>query len=121
VSTQGETFDDEMNSRQSIADLLGQWVDPDWKSGLIQRCKNAWNKPLKELSNEEIATLLRQKIAVAHLLPIAHDRVKRNVDDGSEIYDGELEAAIEGTQRGIEPEYPPVIYVTRNDNKGNTP
>ena len=64
-----------MNDSMTIASLEGPWVDPDFDSGLIERCRNAWNKPLKELSNQELATLLRQKIAVQHLLPIARQRI----------------------------------------------
>ena len=85
----------------SIADILGPWVDPDWDSGLIDRCRRAWTKPLRDLSNEELATLLRQRIAVGHLLPIANQRVDDSVDDDTEMYDGELEAAIEYAGKGI--------------------
>lgn len=79
--------------------MLGPWIDPEWESGLIERCKKAWNKPLKELSNEELATLLRQRVAVQYLLPIAKKRIDDDVDDDTEMYDGELEAAIEYASR----------------------
>ena len=79
----------------SVADLLGPWVEPDWDSGLIERCRNAWSKPLRDLTNQELATLLRQRFAVEHILPIASQRVQDDFDDDTEIYDGELESAIE--------------------------
>ena len=79
----------------SIADILGPWIETDWKSGLVERCRNAWNKPLRELTNEELATLLRQRFAVEHILPIASKRVLDGYDDDTEIDDGELERAIE--------------------------
>ena len=79
----------------SIADLLGPWVEPDWDSGLIERCRNAWSKPLRDLTNQELATLLRQRFAVEQLLPIASQRVLDGFDDDTEIYDGELQSAIE--------------------------
>ena len=79
----------------SIADLLGPWVEPDWDSGLIERCRNAWSKPLRDLTNQELATLLRQRFAVEQLLPIASQRVLDGFDDDTEIDDGELERAIE--------------------------
>ncbi len=60
---------------QSIADALGPWRDPDFNSGLIERCRQAWTKPLKDLTNQELATLLRQRIAVEHLLPFARHRL----------------------------------------------
>lgn len=79
---------------KSIADIEGPWTDPAWESGLIHRLKEAWNKPITELSNEEIATLLRQNIAIPHLIPIAEARLKEGYDDGTEIYAGELENAV---------------------------
>jgi hypothetical protein len=79
----------------TIAALLGPWVEPDWDSGLIGRCRMAWNKPLRDLSNEELATLLRQRIAVEHILPLARKRVEDGIEDDTEMYEGELEAAIE--------------------------
>ena len=83
------------NDNISIADILGPWVEPELDSGLIQRCRKAWNRPLHDLSREELATLLRQRIAVEHVLPIAKMKVHDGLDDDTEMYDGELEAAIE--------------------------
>ena len=78
----------------SVADILGPWADPDWESGLIDRCRKAWNKPLRDLQQCGIEHVLRQRVAVEYLLPIATKRVQHKVDDETEIYDGELEAAI---------------------------
>ncbi|HEX3799651.1 MAG TPA: contact-dependent growth inhibition system immunity protein [Verrucomicrobiae bacterium] len=78
----------------SLTDILGPWVEPDWDSGLIRRCKEAWNKPLRDLSREELATLLRQRFAVEHLLPIAIKKLEAQDDDSTEMFDGELSEAI---------------------------
>jgi hypothetical protein len=83
----------------SIADILGPWVEADWDSGLIDRCRRAWNRPLRDLSREELATLLRQRIAVEHVLPVAREIVQSGVDDDTEMYEGELAAAIEDASR----------------------
>jgi hypothetical protein len=95
-----------MKSTESIADILGPWVESDWQSGLIERCKRAWNKPLHQLTNEELATLLRQDIATDSILPIAEDRIRRTIDDNTEIYDGELEEAVKTRRRTSEPPAP---------------
>jgi hypothetical protein len=79
----------------SVANVLGPWVEPDWDSGLIDRCRRAWSKPLRDLSREELATLLRQRIALEQVLPVAKQRLRDRMDDGTEIYEGELEDAIE--------------------------
>lgn len=79
---------------KSVADFLGPWVEPDWDSGLIARCREAWSKPLRDLSREELATLLRQRFAVEHLLPVAQKKLQ-DADDDTEMFDGELAEAIE--------------------------
>ncbi len=84
-----------MSPHQSIADLLGPWHDSDWHSGLIERCKHAWTKPLKDLNNQELATFLHQRIAVEDLLPFARQRVADGIDDDTEWCEGELVRAIE--------------------------
>jgi hypothetical protein len=91
----------EQSDSLSVADILGPWVEPDWDSGLIGRCRRAWSRPLRDLSREELATLLRQRIAVEHVLPVAKKRVQDAVDDDTEMYEGELEAAIEYASRNI--------------------
>ena len=83
-----------MSPYQSIADVLGPWRDPDFDSGLIERCRQAWTKSAKDLTNQKLATLLRQKIAVEHLLPFARQRIANGIDDGTEWDEGELAAAI---------------------------
>jgi hypothetical protein len=75
---------------KSVADLLGPWEEVNFESGLIDRCRRAWNKPFRDLTNEELATLLRQRIAPEYLLVEANHRLERNVDDGTEMFDGEL-------------------------------
>ena len=82
------------NDRIRIADILGPWVEPNWESGLIDRCRQAWSKPLRDLSREELATLLRQRFAVEHLLPVARKKLQE-ADDYTEMFDGELAEAIE--------------------------
>jgi hypothetical protein len=87
------------NANKSIADLIGPWVDSEWETSLILRCKEAWNKPLKELTNKELATFLQQRIATTQILPIAKKRVENNLDDDTEFYEGELKEAIEAVEQ----------------------
>jgi hypothetical protein len=77
----------------SLAGILGPWIEPDINSGLIARCREAWNKPLRELSRQELATLLRQKFAVKELLPVARKKLQQP-DDNTEMFEGELVEAI---------------------------
>jgi hypothetical protein len=83
---------------KTVSDILGPWEDPDWDSGLIARLKAAWDKPIDQLSNEELATFLRQDMAVQHILPTALHRVEAKIDDDTEMYEGELQAAVQAAK-----------------------
>lgn len=82
-----------MSDCRTLTDIVGPWQETDFDSGLIARCREAWKKPIGSLSRAELATLLRQKIAVRQLVPIAKQKLQSS-DDDSEIYGGELAAAI---------------------------
>jgi hypothetical protein len=79
---------------RSVADVEGPWVDPNFESGLIRRCRTYWTTPVSHLSNEMLATYLRQRIALQILLPEARWRVESGIDDDSEMYAGELSQAL---------------------------
>jgi hypothetical protein len=80
---------------RSVANIERPCVDPDYDSGLIQRCRKSWNTPIDELSNEMLATFLRQQIATMAILDEATKRLDINFDDGSELYEGELARAVD--------------------------
>src|SRR5688572_11560426 len=80
---------------RSLADLIGPWCEPHFESGLIERVRDAWSKPLDTLTNHELATCLRQNSAIDHLLPIAKTRVHDEGVDDSELHDTELVDAID--------------------------
>jgi hypothetical protein len=77
-----------------VEDIEGPWVDPDFCSGLVERCKRYWKVPVTELPNEMLATYLRQKIALPLMIPEARKRMEAGIDDDSELYDGELAHAL---------------------------
>jgi len=79
---------------KSAADILGLWVDPDFESGLIERCRQYWTTPIVQLPNQMLATFLRQGIAVAFVAPEARRRIESGVHDDSELYDDELANAL---------------------------
>jgi hypothetical protein len=79
----------------SLAEIVGPWRESASESGLVARTQRAWSKPIGSLTNQELATCLRQAIAVQHLLPMAKKRVAERFEDESDIDDGELSSAIE--------------------------
>jgi len=88
------------NETASVADVDGPWVDPQWESGLIERCKGGWDTPVAELTNELLATYLRQKIALSLVVPEARKRIAENFVDDTEFYEEELAVALEYATRG---------------------
>jgi hypothetical protein len=79
----------------TVADIHGPWVDPDMDSGLIQRCKLHWNTPVTELTNAMLATYLRQRFALSLLVAEARKRIAENFVDDTELYEQELEEALQ--------------------------
>jgi hypothetical protein len=82
----------------TVADVVGPWVEPDLNSGLIQRCRRGWYTPVAELTNELLATYLRQGIALSLVVPEAKRRIDTHYDDDTEIDDGELARALAEAQ-----------------------
>jgi hypothetical protein len=78
----------------TVADVEGPWVDPGFDSGLVERCKRGWNTPVAELTNDVLATYLRQKIALSLVVPEARRRVAAGIVDDTELYDDELANAL---------------------------
>jgi hypothetical protein len=83
-----------------VADIEGPWREPDLESGLIARCRDAWHVPVDELSDEMVATFLRQKIGLQIVIPEARRRVDLRMTDDSELYDGELIMALQAAEAG---------------------
>ncbi len=81
----------------TVADVEGPWVDVNFDSGLIERCKRGWNTPVGELTNELLATYLRQKIALSLVVPEARKRIAAKFVDDTELYDEELENALKAS------------------------
>lgn len=75
---------------RSVADIEGPWEEPDWDSGLIDRCRRAWNIPISELTNAMLATFLRQQFATDAIALEARRRLDAGFDDGTEPREGEL-------------------------------
>jgi len=76
-----------------LFDIYGEWEKLGDKSGLVERVRLAWKKPFGELTNKELATLIRQKFAIEYIMPLARQRILEDNDE-SESYDGELEETI---------------------------
>lgn len=78
----------------SVADVEGPWADTGVDTDLTDRCKQAWNVPVNELTNGMLATLLRQRTGLPVVVPEVQKRIDCNFTDDTELYDDELFEAL---------------------------
>lgn len=79
---------------ESVADIEGAWVEPEFESGLIKRCRESWAVPIPQLSNHVLATFIRQRKGLKLVVLEAMRRIDADYKDDSELYDEELSNAI---------------------------
>ena len=82
--------------KRTVAEIVGPWVEPDFNSSLIERCRNNWYVPVGQITNYVLATFIRQQIALDLVVPEAQRRIASGFEDETELYDGELSVAIAG-------------------------
>ena len=82
-----------MDKNLSVRDIEGKWIG-DAPTGLIQRCKESWDTPLRELSDLMVATYLNQKIATGYMIQEAERRLSDFEPDDTEMFDGQLKEAL---------------------------
>ncbi|KIF57688.1 MULTISPECIES: hypothetical protein [Pseudomonas] len=80
---------DPMTSKLTVAKLLGPWSG-DAPTGLTQRCREAWDTPIEQLSDLMVATFLNQDIAFEQMLIEAKRRMDADERDDTEYFDGQL-------------------------------
>jgi hypothetical protein len=83
----------------TLAKILGPWQQPAFESGLIARCRDAWDKPLESLSRLELVTFLKQDFAADHVMPVAKKRLQDALDDDSEMFEGQLAEAVADAEK----------------------
>lgn len=86
-----------MASNLTVSNLLGPWSG-DVCTGLMQRCREAWDTPLADLDDLMVVTFLSQNVAVPHVLIEATRRIEEQERDGTEYFEGQLLEAIERVQ-----------------------
>jgi hypothetical protein len=56
------------------------WGHPNYDSYLVTRVHEIRKIPLLELTDDDIAMMLRQKFSLDYIVPLAVDRLKMNID-----------------------------------------
>lgn len=80
---------------ESVADIEGAWVEQEFESSLIKRCRENWTVPISELPNHVLATFIRQRKGLKLVVPEAMRRIEAGYEDDSDLYDDELSNAID--------------------------
>jgi hypothetical protein len=80
---------------RSVADVEGPWVEPNFDSSLVERCRENWSVPVEKLSNYALSTFLRQRFALQIVIPEGQRRLKVCFVDGTELDDDELANAVQ--------------------------
>ena len=76
---------------KSIEELENNyWEEPEFKSGLTMMCYRARKKKISELTEDEIITLIGQKIGLKYLLPVAAKKVEKYLEVLDEFYSSNL-------------------------------
>lgn len=66
------------------------WGEPKYDSYLVKTCHALRNKPLKELSIEDLRILIGQNISLNYLIPIAIEKLTQNILAEGDFYSGDL-------------------------------
>ena len=88
-----------MAETRCVADFEGDWSQPDYESGLIERCRRYWTTPIHELPDVMIATYMNQKFALPPMQNEAQRRLDNGLCDDSELYEGQLRDALERSRQ----------------------
>ncbi|WP_136221872.1 hypothetical protein [Massilia sp. Mn16-1_5] len=80
--------------QRSVGDIEGPWIEPEFDSNLIRRCRENWAVSIGQVANGVLATFIRQRVGLSIVVPEAKCRIEARYDDDSEMYDGELAAAL---------------------------
>ena len=84
---------------QTLAQILGPWRQPEVDTGLIARCREAWDKPIEQFTDLELVTCLQQNLAIVHVFPVAKKRLEAAAPDESEMFEGQLAEAVAAAEK----------------------
>lgn len=82
----------------TVTNIVGPWKG-EAPTTLLQHCRDAWDTPLKELSDIMVATFLNQRIAFPQMLAEAKRRLDSEPRDDAEYFDNQLAEAVLGSNR----------------------
>ena len=97
-----------MNRHKSVKQLdTANWKTPaTFETGLVKRCYEYVNIPIKDLTIEQLRTLITQKIGVPFILDETIDRLSENILAEGDFYLGDLLEATVNLGNDLWTKYP---------------
>src|SRR5262245_9292030 len=84
-----------MQLSKSIEQLENNyWADIDFPTHLVEKCHRFRKIPIKNLTPEQILTLISQDIGTKILLPLALDLLQADILTDVEFYPGDLLSSV---------------------------
>src|SRR5687768_6390163 len=88
-----------MQSKTDLTKSLDQlegvsWGQPQFNSSLVVRCHELRQKPLREMTVEDLRVLVGQGIGLDFLVPLALNHLDTDPLVGGDLYRGDLLAAV---------------------------
>lgn len=66
------------------------WGEPDYSSYLVKTCHELRKKPLRNFTIEDLRIMIGQNINLEFLIPIAIERLGKNILAEGDFYEGDL-------------------------------
>ena len=70
------------------------WGEPEYNSHLVTTCHRLRKKPLKDFETEDLRIMIGQNIGLKYLMPLALDKIDKNIQTDGDLYDGDLLQAV---------------------------
>jgi hypothetical protein len=90
-------------SHRTLEELEGgdKWTESPDDTFLISRCVALRRKPLEEFTTEDLRIMIGQNIGLRHLIPMALDRLARDLFVSGDFYRGDLLGAVLRAERAF--------------------
>lgn len=89
--------------KRTIEELEGgdKWAESPDDTFLISRCVALRRKPLDEFTTEDLRIMIGQNIGLQYLIPLALDRLTRNLFVAGDFYRGDLLGVVLRAERAF--------------------
>jgi len=77
------------------------WGEPDYESHLVKTCHRLRKKPIKDFEIEDLRIMIGQNIGLTFLIPLALEKLRKNILTEGDYYEGDLLNSILTSDNGF--------------------